>query len=254
MENHICIHHQNENTKEFKLLPGFTKLKRHTNKRIYWHLENVTPDMDKYKVILAFERAFQKWQPHVGSTVLESTSKPSQAHIIIRFSNNGDNDLPFRFSPRTLAYATSRGRVFVNEALNWGEMHSSTHYNLFKVIVHEIGHLLRVDHNKIPGAIMQAIYSKNDSVIISPDTQAAIRFDNPDWFDKQTEEEKEDPIIDSPKSDQYLEALKTIFKDDKDRMLEKTLLQIGELFGLKTNKDLKRIQNYNLIKKHILKL
>lgn len=50
-----------EATADYTLL-NWGKLTPDANGMIHWHIVNFTPDMDKFKVILAFEKCFQQWQ------------------------------------------------------------------------------------------------------------------------------------------------------------------------------------------------
>lgn len=145
---------------------------------IYWHLTEETPDMDTAANVEAFRAAFEIWQLPLAPIQLESTSEKSKANILIHFANNGDKDLPIPFDANTLAYAYfpvgNRSDIWVNDRLNWASMHSPTHYNLKKVIAHEIGHSLNLGHSTVRGDIMEAIYAPNDKITVTADTLNGI--------------------------------------------------------------------------------
>lgn len=145
---------------------------------IYWHVANFTEDMDKFKILFAFERAFSKWQTHFSPIRFESTDDRSKAAIVMHFKQNGDRDLPESFAQNVLAYAffpqgESLGvhsDMYLNDALNWSEFHAVGAYNLWKVVVHELGHSFGLEHSTDIRDIMYPSYQPNDEVNITQDT------------------------------------------------------------------------------------
>lgn len=152
--------------------------------KVYWHIDEstLTNDMEKYKVIFAFSEAFAKWQPYFLPITFQSTGTISQAQIVVKFANNGDNWLPQPFDSGVLAYAyaprgTSYGLyadVFVNDLYNWQEMHTTGGYFLMKVIVHELGHCFNLGHSQIPSDILYWQYQPNNQINITSDSQNGI--------------------------------------------------------------------------------
>lgn len=149
------------------------------NGEIKWHIDDFTPDMDKYKVILAFEKAFQIWQLHFNPIVFKSTATASEAQIILHFANNGDSDLPISFDTGVLAYAFApvdgTSDIWFNDVYKWAEMHSQGYINLQKVTVHELGHSFNLDHSSDNRDIMFPSYSPNDTINITQDTIDGIK-------------------------------------------------------------------------------
>lgn len=147
---------------------------------IYWYIENFTPDMEKYKVILAFEQCFQYWSPYFHPITFKSTSNPAQSHITIKFANNGDPDLEELFGATTLAYAflptgtELDGHMRFNDEKEWADMHKPTHFSLSKVAAHEVGHSLGLYHSHSVKDIMYAQYVGGGTVFFSDDTIEAI--------------------------------------------------------------------------------
>lgn len=154
--------------------------------KILWHVDEkfLTSDLEKYKIILAFEKTFQTWQTHFAPIKLESTANIKEAPIVIRFMKNGNPDLPARFEEGTLAYCYFPNRdslgiesdMYFNDAYQWAEMHKSKHINLFKVAVHEVGHAFGFDHSTDIKDIMYPTYQPNDDVLVTKDTDLAVDF------------------------------------------------------------------------------
>lgn len=164
------------NLKIETIVPGATI--GSTDGKIYWHIANFTPDMDKYKVILSIQKAFNHWQRHFNE-VFTTTSNPVEAHIVFQFKNNGEQGLPEQFGQYTLAYAfapvNGRSAVFLNDKWNWSELHEPGSYNLFKVLVHELGHSFNLGHSEDIVDIMYPTYQPDDSVVITSDTISTIQ-------------------------------------------------------------------------------
>lgn len=155
------------------------------NGKIYWHIveETLTNDIEKYKVIYAFEQAFKSWQPSLTPIIFEATGNKDIAQIRIFFLRNGDNRLPVPFSDGVLAYAYApndeslgvHADMYFNDAYRWDEIHKPGSIFLFKVAVHELGHTLNIGHQTADKTdIMYPIYQPDNSVIINKDTQKGI--------------------------------------------------------------------------------
>ena len=152
--------------------------------KIFWHIDEkyLTRDMKRFKVILAFEKAFSAWQKYFNPIRFESTSDQSKAAIIIRFMNNKHKELPYKFEEETLAYAFYPEKesfgiesdVYFNDAYEWADMHKDENVNLWKVAVHELGHAFVLDHSSNIRDIMYPTYQPDDSVFFSKDTRKAI--------------------------------------------------------------------------------
>lgn len=213
--------------------------------RILWHIDedHLTADLDKYKIILAFEKAFQVWQPLFGPIKLESTGNKADAAIVLRFMSNGNPELPEKFSEETLAYAYYPDKkslgveadVYFNDAYAWAEMHGVNYINLFKVAVHEIGHALGLDHSKNVKDIMYPQYQPNDSVVITPDTKAGISSLYQKWIDEilsntASADDEEPPAIDGDFTAIGV-LLRVIFvgRNDLMRLNTKQLFRVGQL-------------------------
>lgn len=177
----VCIHTIKSN---YGVLSPGQHLKP-INGKIIWHIEEatLTPDMEKYKTIYAFDQAFKKWGELLSPVVFEATGNIGQAQIVIRFKGNGDVGLPFPFENGVLAYAFSpsgesfgvAADMYFNEVYQWDEIHKQGSIYLFKVAVHELGHTLNIDHQTVDiNDIMYPMYQPTGEVIMNDDTRKGI--------------------------------------------------------------------------------
>jgi hypothetical protein len=176
-----CLHTSRSN---YSLITPGEHLKPVSGK-IYWHVDesSLTSDMDKYKVLFAFSKAFKVWEEVLSPIVFESTGDINQGQIVLKFKKNGDIGLPYQFEPETLAYAfapqgTSLGihsDIYFNDAYKWDEIHKPDSIELFKVVVHELGHTLNLGHQtKDITDIMYPIYQSTGPVVLNDDTRKGI--------------------------------------------------------------------------------
>ena len=202
------------------------------NGKIYWHVDEnfLSPDLEKYKIIFAIQKSFNKWQPYVNP-VFESSSNPSNSAIIFKFMEDGNPALPFPFDENTLAYAffpngQSLGvesDIYVNDAYNWSEMHTPSSFNLFKVIVHEIGHSLGLDHSENIEDILYPSYQPDDNVVVTDDTIEGIER----LYGAKLQ-------VDSNLNIDCDELLKSIFSTKRllGRLYEHQLVDLANLLGI----------------------
>jgi len=200
--------------------------------KIKWHIVNFTPDMEKYKVILAFEQAFKIWQKVFYPIEFEPTSNKAEAQVILQFDDGAG-----RFEPNVLAYAfapaNGRSNVWFNDKYNWGDMHDATHISLLKVAVHELGHSANLHHHNIKEGILFPMYQPNNDIIIVQDSINGIRHIYGKIMDALTPEEPDVPEIpdDKPKPDdvnQVIEFIKVLFPN-KVRLRNLTEIQLLEI-------------------------
>lgn len=152
---------------------------------IYWHIreDRITPDMDKYKVILAFENGFKILEKYFYPLQFKSTGNKEEAPILLGFYKNGDVGLPQPFGKNVLAYAYANyegfqhaSDLFFNDAYKWSELDKNgQEINLKKVFVHECLHALGFDHSDIQNDVMFWQYQPGDDINFSDDTQRSIK-------------------------------------------------------------------------------
>ena len=217
------------------------------NGKIKWHLdETYLPNtMDKYKVILAFQKTFQIIQTEFNPIIFESTSEVKEAPIIIKFASNELKNMPEQFDEGVLAYAYGNfsnfahaSDLFINLAYQWDEMHKPDKINLVKVAVHELMHALGFDHSDIQSDILFWQYQENDEINFSEDTKKKIRE-----FYKLTE-----PISKDAKS-----ALKNWVNNSLGyvQMSERSLISLAKEIGLTLHEVQPKSTNQILFKKYV---
>lgn len=165
----------------------------------FWHLQNFTKDMDKYQVILSFEKAMNLWQramdiiEPVGNYItFQGTPDISKAHFIFsfgegvhQFSDSENNRIvcPFNFdgSGKVLAHAWSKcesnpygGQLHLDESEDWSNIHAFDKTELLTVILHEIGHILDLAHSDDVKSLMYPQYNGPKS--ISPDDVSGLAY------------------------------------------------------------------------------
>lgn len=151
---------------------------------ILWHIreDKLTADMDKMKVIMAFENGFKILEKEFYPIQFKSTSKREEAPIVIGFYNDKDKDLPRPFGEDVLAYAYANyenykysSDMFFNDAYQWAELNNEDQFNLCKTFVHECMHALGFEHSDLQNDILFWQYQPNDEINFSQDTRDAIK-------------------------------------------------------------------------------
>ncbi|KAJ9175377.1 hypothetical protein P3X46_013940 [Hevea brasiliensis] len=117
------------------------------------------PGAENFRSICA--QAFQRWA-QVTHFTFEEVAANSEAEIEIGFHRrfHGDGS-PFDGRSGTLAHATAptNGRCHFDGDEIWSANPGPNEVDLESVAVHEIGHLLGLDHSEDPNAIMYSTFS-----------------------------------------------------------------------------------------------
>ncbi|KAL5569516.1 hypothetical protein UlMin_026091 [Ulmus minor] len=149
-------HHNRKLIHRVSLYSFFKGAPRWTKSHLTYRFRSSVPaPIQNIKSICA--RAFQKWS-QVSHFTFEEVSETSQADIEIGFHSGDHGDgYPFDGPFRTLAhaFAPTNGRLHFDAKENWSENPGQNQVDLESVAVHEIGHVLGLDHEpSIPDAIM----------------------------------------------------------------------------------------------------
>ena len=217
------------------------------NGKIKWHLDEtyLPKSMDKYKVILSFQKTFQIIQSQFGDIIFESTGEVKEAPIIIKFASNELKNMPEPFEDGVLAYAYGNfsnfahaSDLFINLAYKWDEMHKPDAINLVKVAVHELLHALGFDHSDIQSDILFWQYQENDEINFSEDTKKKIR----EFY------KLEDPISKDLKT-----ALKNWVNNSVGytQINERSLISLASEIGLTLHPVQPKSTNQTLFKKYV---
>lgn len=154
------------------------------DKCIKFWVEWYTHTMHKTWQQVIFNNMFNRWWDVLKPIWFKRVwnKEKDSAVVKIFFRKNWDADLPALFKPGSLAYAFPpywgeyHGHLYINldndfqlnEDKEWA-------YALLKVLVHEAGHLLNVNHSEDPEDIMYWKYQRKKDIFMTEDTQKWIR-------------------------------------------------------------------------------
>lgn len=220
---------------EFKVLHRHN-IQPNDDGNILWHIANFTPDMDQFKVILAFTRAFDAWQAAldqiqpVGRLIsFTSTSVFDEAHIHIMFLNPGQgkqkiarvdgvtmefvHKWPFDGNGGIVAHVPpEKPDIYLDEGENWGDKFHWEGNVLFACLMdsvtHEIGHCLDLDHTS-EALDMMAPFADGKTRIITEDSVKGLI--SAGWGQKKKLQAAKMPaasIVETPPGDPIMIALK----------------------------------------------
>lgn len=177
---------------EFALLNW--KMIEPDNGVIRWHIVNFTPDMDKYKVILAFTKVFEEFQiafdkiPPVGRYIsLETTDNFYDAHIHYFFVDPYVSEQKFLISDGSEYVLTTNWpfidgpggvlahrppnlhQIHFDEAEPWVEINKPGGIKLRATALHETGHIFDLDHSENKDSVMAPYYDEVKTQLTNDD-------------------------------------------------------------------------------------
>ena len=146
---------------------------------------NGTPDLDQQRQRGIIREAFRRWSDVAG---LEFRERPPDllANLSVAFhqGNHGDgypfddqggpagNTLAHAFYPPPLGGAWA-GSLHFDEFELWKDAPGGPGFRLYNISLHEIGHLLGLDHSQDGGAIMYAYYGETRDDLTADDIAGA---------------------------------------------------------------------------------
>ncbi|RWS03180.1 matrix metalloproteinase-19-like isoform X2, partial [Leptotrombidium deliense] len=134
------------------------------NSIIRWSVDSAPGNIHYNTVVDITTKAFQKWEEIIPRWFAQ-VSNPNEADINILFVNRyhhiAQSDEHFKYG--TIAHASRTNPIpyiHINKNVDY-VLDDSDGYNLFTVVLHEIGHLLSIPHNKNHFSVMFAYYPIN---------------------------------------------------------------------------------------------
>ncbi|XP_054829734.1 stromelysin-1-like isoform X2 [Eublepharis macularius] len=151
---------------EYAIIPLFPRWKKKT---LTYRISKYTKQMTHAEVDEIIKKAFGVWSQY---TCLNFTQSWDASDIDISFGvrihSDIPEDCPFDGKKDVLAHAfvsvedDIKGYVHFDDDEKWTKDLRGS--NLFHVAVHEIGHILALDHSSINEAVMYAYYEGQDSI------------------------------------------------------------------------------------------
>jgi len=141
-----------------------------------------TPDLPGGDENAAIRRAFATWQREISIDFLEVGVASNPNFTIGWFTGTHGDGSPFDGVGNTLAHAfypppcggAHAGKCHFDDAELWALAHGGGRVDVETVALHEIGHLLGLNHSPVVGSVMFASYS-GERRALSADDIAGIR-------------------------------------------------------------------------------
>jgi predicted Zn-dependent protease len=134
-----------------------------------YRMENFTPDLTQDIVRRAIQEGLNQW---ASVTPLRFSEVTSGGEIKISFASGDHGDgWPFDGPSGTLAHAfyPTDGRLHFDEVETWTDNDPPSGIDLATVAVHELGHILGLDHSSETQAVMYAYYGGRRRALHSDD-------------------------------------------------------------------------------------
>uniref|UniRef100_A0A8C0QS95 Peptidase metallopeptidase domain-containing protein n=1 Tax=Chelonoidis abingdonii TaxID=106734 RepID=A0A8C0QS95_CHEAB len=140
---------------DYSTFPGNPRWRKNL---LTYRILNYTPDLPRFMVEEAIEKAFKVWSD-VTPLKFQKVAR-READILIRFAHGAHGDsYPFDGRGGILAHAFAPGSGLGGDAhFDEGFLTPFLGTNLFLVAAHEFGHSLGLGHSNVQGALMYPIY------------------------------------------------------------------------------------------------
>lgn len=158
--------------KKGDISPNFTPVGSTWNRRILtYFFQNGTTDIAGDGGRGVVRQAFPFWSAHTDLAFLE-VCNANDADIVISWAAGNHGDINFDAAGGFLAHAffpppqggVLAGDIHFDEAETWVDQirnNDAQPIDLLTIAIHELGHVLGLDHSSVPGAIMQAAYTES---------------------------------------------------------------------------------------------
>jgi peptidoglycan hydrolase-like protein with peptidoglycan-binding domain len=152
--------------------------------RFTYRFANGTADIAGTQERQAVRNAFATWAAALcGVTFVESTSAPTDFEIAWRTGSHGDGSA-FDGAGNTLAHAfypppcggAHAGEMHFDDAETWSLTGAGSTFDTETVALHEIGHLLGLDHSSVAGSVMFPSYGGVRRALTQDDVDGVRRL------------------------------------------------------------------------------
>jgi len=164
----------------------FRPTSRWNKTALTWQLTNRLPGIDEDEQLDAARRAFDLWASVSTLTFQETDS--DDADIVLTFlPGNGvghGDDFPFPMPGNSVSNVIGHaffpgspepGDVHFNENESWSLAPAPGEFDLFTVMLHEIGHALGLEHTLVESAVMAPSYQADGFATLTETDISAIR-------------------------------------------------------------------------------
>jgi hypothetical protein len=125
--------------------------------------------LDSAQVRSELRRALDEWSRNAAVTFSETSNRSANRNIDILFATGAHGD-PFPFQPGSSVLGhsfypappnpeTLAGDIHINDAYTWS-VGGGTQWDVYSVLLHEVGHSLGIGHTDDPGSVMYPYYQR----------------------------------------------------------------------------------------------
>ncbi len=156
----------------------FRPVSRWPRTTLTWRMTNFLPNLNQDRQLDAARLAFSRWTV-VSKLIFQRVASDSDITISFEAREHGDTfsfdglggNLGHAFFPSTL----KAGQIHLDFDENWALAPGDGQTDLFTVLLHDIGHVLGLDHSLVDGAVMAPNYPGEGLSDLMADDIASIQ-------------------------------------------------------------------------------